>query len=148
MVTAAQIMAAAQMLMVANAAGGGTGAGIFHSGGVVGAGGRVRSVWPGVFAAATRYHSGGIAGLAPREVPAILERGEEVLTRGDPRHILNGGGGGVGGQSDVAVHLKNVNVFDANEVLESALNTRVGEKVMMNFVRRNGRALRSAMGGD
>ena len=40
----------------------------------------------------TRYHSGGIAGLQPDEVPAILRRGEEVLTARDPRHRSNGGG--------------------------------------------------------
>ena len=42
----------------------------------------------------TRYHSGGIAGRMPNlqanEVPAILQRGEEVLTRKDPRHRDNG----------------------------------------------------------
>jgi hypothetical protein len=48
----------------------------------------------GLFEDAERYHSGGIAGLAPDEVPAILRRGEEVLTQADPRHRDNGGGGG------------------------------------------------------
>jgi hypothetical protein len=37
------------------------------------------------FANAQRYHVGGIAGLKPGEVPAILKQGEEVLTADDPR---------------------------------------------------------------
>lgn len=51
----------------------------FHEGGVVG------------FNGAPRYHTGGISGLRPDEVPAILQRGEEVLTRNDSRHRDNGG---------------------------------------------------------
>ena len=35
-----------------------------------------------------------MAGLAPNEVPAILKRGEEVLTESDARHRNNGGGKG------------------------------------------------------
>jgi hypothetical protein len=38
-------------------------------------------------------------GLRSNEVPAILQRGEEVLTRGDPRHRANQGGG------DIHVHM-------------------------------------------
>jgi hypothetical protein len=33
------------------------------------------------FAHAPRFHGGGWAGLAPDEVPAILQRGERVLSR-------------------------------------------------------------------
>lgn len=65
----------------------------FHEGGVVGAGGRRRRIDPSIFLAAPRLHSGGVLGLAPGEVPAVLQTGEEVLTRGDPRHRANGGGG-------------------------------------------------------
>jgi hypothetical protein len=41
-----------------------------------------------------RYHTGGIAGLKADEVPAVLKRGEEVLTQADPRHRDNQGGAG------------------------------------------------------
>jgi hypothetical protein len=57
------------------------GAGIFHAGGVVGAGAPSRRVSPMLFASAPRYHGGGIAGLMPDEVPAILQRGEIVIPR-------------------------------------------------------------------
>ncbi|MDE2640408.1 MAG: tape measure protein [Chloroflexota bacterium] len=56
--------------------------GLFHAGGQVGHGTRSRSVDPRAFAFAPRYHEGGVAGLRPDEVPAILQRGETVLPRG------------------------------------------------------------------
>ena len=58
--------------------------GILHSGGTAGRDGygHSRSVSPAVFAGATRYHSGGVAGLKPDEVPAILQRGEVVIPKG------------------------------------------------------------------
>jgi phage-related minor tail protein len=66
-----------------------------HSGGLVdGAVTAGRSVAPWVFSAAQVLHNGGIAGLAPDEQPAILRKGEEVLTADDPRHINNLRGGG------------------------------------------------------
>jgi uncharacterized protein (TIGR02594 family) len=140
-VSAASLMAAAQMLLVANSAGS---AGVMHTGGIVGSGGTTRSVWPGVFAGAARFHTGGVIGLRPREIPIIAERGEEMLTRDDPRHILNGGGqDGAAGGGDI--HLRNVNVFDSADMLSAALSTRMGEKVFINFVRRNGRAIEAAM---
>lgn len=64
---------------------------IEHTGGVVGEGGTQRRVPASVFLGVPRMHTGGIAGLAPDEVPAILQKGEEVLTRKDPRHRANGG---------------------------------------------------------
>jgi len=65
--------------------------GILHSGGVAGSDGygHGRSVSPRAFAGAKRYHTGGVAGLQPGEVPAILQRGEVVL----PRGTKMGGGG-------------------------------------------------------
>jgi len=60
-------------------------AGIFHQGGIAGAGGPTRAVPAMAFAGAPRFAGGG-------EVPAILHQGEEVLTRNDPRHRRNGGG--------------------------------------------------------
>lgn len=112
-----------------------------HSGGMVGRDGTARLANPSWFNNAVRYHSGGIAGLRPNEVPAILERGEEVLTRDDPRHAANGGAG-AGSQANVKV----VNAFDAPGFLNAALNTRDGEQVIMNFVRANATAVRTAIG--
>ena len=43
----------------------------------------------GAFAGAERFHVGGMLGLRPDEVPFVGLRGEEVLTRNDPRHRWN-----------------------------------------------------------
>ena len=45
---------------------------------------------------APRYHTGGIAGFAPEEVPAILRRGEAVLTPGQMKAL----GAGIGSRED------------------------------------------------
>src|SRR5690606_10925423 len=90
--------------LTGGSAGGGAGGGIFgfvgglfgmaHTGGIIGQGGLAsKRVNPMVFASAQRYHSGGIVGLREGEVPIIAMKEEEVLTRDDPRHSLNGGGG-------------------------------------------------------
>jgi hypothetical protein len=95
-----------------------------------------------LFAGAQRFHSGGIVGLGPNEKPIIAMNDEEVIRRDDPRHILNGGGG------RGAVNLKNVNVFDPNDVVEAALQTTAGEKVMINFLTRNSRKVSAALNGQ
>lgn len=60
---------------------GGLFADVLHAGGMVGAPGPGRMVPAMAFAGAPRIHSGGWAGLRPDEVPAILQRGERVLSR-------------------------------------------------------------------
>jgi hypothetical protein len=55
--------------------------GVHHDGGVAGSSSRRMSVDPSAFANAPRFHSGGVVGLQPDEVPAILQRGEVVLSR-------------------------------------------------------------------
>lgn len=86
-------------------------AGVFHDGGVVGAGGTRRRVPALAFSGAPRFHAGGILGLSADEVPAVLQRGEEVLTRDDPRHRANGGG--------VVVNMTINNPQDANSIIRS-----------------------------
>jgi lambda family phage tail tape measure protein len=70
---------------------GGIFANILHAGGMVGSSGPSRIVPALAFAAAPRMHSGGVAGLRHDEVPAILQRGERVLSR---REAQSYGGGG------------------------------------------------------
>ena len=71
-----------------------SGGGLFspfqHAGGTVGGTTRnLKPVDPRVFAFAPRYHQGtDFAGLRPNEVPAILERGERVIPRGEPGGML------------------------------------------------------------
>jgi hypothetical protein len=59
--------------------GGGVLGGIFHAGSPsAGATGTSRRISPALYRGAPRYHSGGIAGLKPGEIPAILKRGEPI----------------------------------------------------------------------
>jgi Lambda phage tail tape-measure protein (Tape_meas_lam_C) len=64
---------------------GGLLAGVLHDGGMVGSRGPQRLVPAAAFSGAARLHAGGWAGLAPDEVPAILQRGERVLSRREAR---------------------------------------------------------------
>lgn len=110
-------------------------ASLHHSGGIAGHGpSRLASAaW---FQNARRMHTGGIAGLRPDEVPAILQRGEEVLTAGDPRHARNGGG-----QGDIKI----INTFDPGEFMSKGLSTAAGERAILNFMRANSGAIKGAL---
>lgn len=61
---------------------------VAHMGGVIGSGSASVTRWEplSLWRGAPRLHEGG-------EVRTILEKGEEVLTKDDPRHVRNGGGG-------------------------------------------------------
>lgn len=130
--------------MLKNSSGGGIGgfiaritAGVAHTGGIAGQLTTQRNVSPAAFVNATRYHTGGIAGLRPGEVPAILKRGEEVLTEQDPRHVGNLGGEGI--------NLEIVNAFDADEVVSRGLSSASGVKTLLNVVGSNKGAFKAAI---
>lgn len=120
-------------------------AAVLHDGGIAGSSSRSRSAPSALFANAVRYHEGGIAGLKPGEVPAILKRGEEVLTQEDPRHALNGGGAASGGAVQ-PMDVKIVNTIDAGSFVSEGMNTSVGQKAIMNFIKANQGAVRGALG--
>ncbi len=65
-------------------------ASVHHAGGMVGGAAPQRMVPAMAFARAPRMHGGGFAGLKPNEVPAILQRGERVLSR---REVAAGAAG-------------------------------------------------------
>ncbi|MEG8019474.1 peptidoglycan DD-metalloendopeptidase family protein [Sphingomonas sp. LR55] len=114
-----------------------------HTGGIAGQNtSGTRLLNPNVFAAAARFHTGGIAGLRPDEVPIIAQKGEEILTRGDARHRANGGLGGGG----VPVNLKVVNAIDAGDFVSKGLDSGVGGKALMNYIRANSGAIKQAIG--
>ena len=128
-------------LNAVKAAGRAFGVSLFHSGGVVGSSvGHKRRVDPSYFAGAPRFHSGGLPGLRSDEVPAILQKGEQVLSRDDPNNVLNGGGGGGGGGST-----RFVLVDDRAKVAE-AMTSAEGERVIVETLRRNIPTLRQYMG--
>lgn len=110
-----------------------------HTGGVIGSSGK-RSAPIHAFNQALRYHTGGVLGLKPNEVPIVGLRGEEMLTEDDPRHRNNGGLARKGGS------VKVVNVFDPVEFLDKALAGDDGGRVLLNYVRANSSAFKAAIG--
>lgn len=114
------------------AAGMTVGANVKHGGGMVGQGQR-REAPAWMFAGAPRFHSGGMVGLKQGEVPAILQTGEEVLSRSDPRNQANGGGG-----------TRIVNVIDPN-LVQDYLQSGAGERTIVNVIQRNAGAVRQSL---
>ena len=107
-------------------------ANVKHTGGLAGTG-PMRSIPALAFVGAPRYHSGGLAG---DEVPAILQRGEEVLTRDDPRHQANGGGSAQG--------VRIVNVIDP-AMTRDYLTSSEGERTILNVLAANQGAVRQIL---
>ena len=124
------------------------GMGSGHTGGVVGprtvGTNRTRSVSPIAFAGAQRFHMGGLPGLKHNEVAAVLKKGEEVVTEDNPRHIANAGDSGM--PVAPSVNLKNVNVWDKEEVAQQVWASDANEQLLLNFVSRNATALKQRMG--
>jgi hypothetical protein len=112
-------------------------ANLFHDGGLVSQPYSSRLVSPALFQHAPRYHSGKAMGLRTGEVPAILRWNEDVVTRSDPRHSLNGGGQGSGLPE---VKLQNVNLFDS-QIVGDYISTPRGTQQVLNVVANNKRQL-------
>lgn len=117
-------------LSAINSFGGGAGgaiggfASLFHTGGLVGQEGFKRPI------SVPKYHTGGIAGLNPDEVPAVLQKGEEVLTASDPRHRNNGGGGQT---QQVQIN----NLLDTNQIAQSLDGNQSFGDAIMNYMTAN-----------
>lgn len=131
--SAAALQAAATTLIIANS----LSSGVAHQGGIAGNLGTMRNVNPALFWGAPRYHTGGVAGLGPNEVPAILQRGEEVLTKQDPRHRYNGGLGGGSGDA-IEDRVRFVFVDDQRDV-GNYLESAQGERAIVRIMQRNPR---------
>jgi hypothetical protein len=80
-------------------------ASVLHAGGTVGDSGPQRLVPAVAFAGAPRLHDGGWPGLRPDEVPAILQRGERVLSRAEARSY------GAAGNVTVHIHARDAESF-------------------------------------
>lgn len=112
-----------------------------HNGGIVGSpGGWSQSAPALAFAGAPRFHSGGLPGLAADEVPAILQRGEEVLSRDNPRNILNGGGMTQAAPTSPGITV--VNTIDPEQVVAAGLSDRA----FVNYIAANKSQVRKAIG--
>jgi hypothetical protein len=108
---------------------------VSHNGGIVGTPGPRFSGPAEWFANAPRYHSGGMVGLRPDEQAAVLQKGEEVLSKDSPRNRMNGGG------ANQDVNIRNVLLFD-EAALAGALATPAGERVVVNIIKRNAASVR------
>lgn len=99
---------------------------------------RARPEW---FANAPHYNNGGLPRLRPDEEAAILHRGEEVLTKDDPRNIMNmmrrNGEGGAPSE----IGIRNVLVMSPDMIAE-ALAGAEGERVVVNTLRKNAATIR------
>jgi hypothetical protein len=101
--------------------GGSLTAAVAHSGGVIGVSALPQRQVPAMaFAGAPRLHAGGmvglqrssgIAGLRPDEVPAILQRGERVLSRREVAEGQRGGGGDRGVTVNMTITTPNADSF-------------------------------------
>jgi len=86
---------------------------VLHAGGMVGTGGTSRRVPALAFAAASRMHAGGWAGLKPDEVPAILQRGERVLSR---RQAAGYGAGGAASNMSISIDARGAQIGVAEQI--------------------------------
>ena len=114
-----------------------------HNGGVIGNGrsGVTRKADPSWFANAPRFHGGGIPGLKSNEVPAILEKGEQVLARDDPNNILN---------AQRPVNMENVPgtrfvLVDDRSGVPEAMMSAEGEQAQLVMLKRNSATVKSLL---
>ena len=92
---------------------GGIFAPVKHAGGMVGDPGPGRRVPALAFAGAPRMHAGGWAGLKPDEVPAILQRGERVLSRAE---LARGARGQPGGGVSISIDARGAQTGVAEQI--------------------------------
>lgn len=137
---------AAEQTTAATSSFGSAGMGAAHNGGIAGRFTMRRTgVHPSVFQDAIRYHTGGKAGLAPDEVPAILQKGEEVLTEQDPRHRDNLGKGEGGEGGDTGGNIFRVQPVLSESTILEAMRGRQGEKLLLVHIGKNPTAFRQAL---
>jgi phage tail tape-measure protein len=105
----------------------------FHSGGVVGVDA------PTFTRKIPRYHSGGIIGKD--EVPAILQKGEMVLTKGQQKVL------GESGKGDTYVTM-NISAVDAPSFMKLMEQNRAGvESIVTRSIQRSGSVRKAVRGG-
>lgn len=92
-------------------------AAVNHDGGVIGEAGPTRTVNLGAFQGAQRFHTGGVVGLQPGEVPVIAEKGETITTE-DQERIKARLRGDKAKSAATQVAVTNVNVVDSRMVDE------------------------------
>lgn len=122
---------------VASMYSGGSTASVNHSGGVIGSSSVSRMAASSLFANAPRYHTGtnGPLGLKPDERAAILQTGEEVLSRDNPRNIMNASRK-QGSASAAARPVKQVLAIGEDQIAQ-AMQGSAGQDVTLTHIRTN-----------
>jgi tape measure domain-containing protein len=88
-----------------------------------------------------KMHTGGVVGLKNDEVMRVLQKNEEVVTRNDQRHVLNGGTqGGAAGRGTRVV------LVDDRAKVPEAMASAEGDHVSIEFIRRNRATIKSMLG--
>lgn len=121
-------------------------AALFHQGGVVGLSATpTGQLWAADWSRASlpRYKTGAIIGLSHDEQAAILHRGEEVLTRDDPRNVLNRARAGGGGRD---VNIRSILVADPSYV-PTAMASSQGEQIVIQHLVKNAATVRQLIKG-
>jgi tape measure domain-containing protein len=115
-----------------------------HDGGVVGQDGTPRWVPQDAFKKAKRYHNGGLPGLKSNEVATILEKGEEVVTADNPRHIANAGAAGAGAGQGGALTINNY--IDPDDMAQAVFSSKSGGQMLMNHIKANKQQIVALLG--
>lgn len=126
-------------LIIAGARLGNAVGGVAHTGKKGGASAPAsRSVPAAAFLGAPRFHNGRL-GIKSGEMPAIIERTEDVVADDNPFHSKNLSKtvAGLSGGGSPEIKQKIVNVIDSGEMLSAALSSEVGQEVMVNWIRKN-----------
>lgn len=121
---------------------------VIHSGGVVnGTLNRKRSnIDPSLFVGAPRYHEGGVPGLAANEYAAILEKNEEVLSKDNPRNILNGGNNVKGSVPEAPTPINVFNTIDQDSFANAMFSGDRAKKGVANVIRADVNTFKTILG--
>lgn len=154
-----QIAKAILQQMILNAISGGTssmanaaasmGGTAKHNGGMVGdftsgSGIQSRSVSPSWFAGAPRFHSGGFPGLRSDEIPTILQKGEQVLSKDDPNNALNAKPASMAPMAPNNTTI--INAIDSSSVVAEGAATPAGQRAIINMIKANRSTIKSVLG--
>ena len=85
-------------------------------------------VTPEMFAGATKYHDGGVAGLKSDEVPTILQKGEGVFTKEQMKAM---------GNSKANVTVNVINNTQEQVTAQQSQPRFDGEKMILDVVLKN-----------
>jgi tape measure domain-containing protein len=117
--------------------------GVAHEGGVVGESIGSRPVNPSWFKNATKYHTGGVAGLKSNEIPTILEKGETIRTEEQEAALA---ASQKAGSAAPAGAITVNNAIDSESLWASGNNSKTAERVIMNIIKLNKSSVKSLVG--